>query len=336
MENKKTLLNVYEISVILSGYEKVIDRISSDFKFFFSEKESISKKTVSININLQNPPYERIPKIQASMYKTDCICYDYNNIRYADYNNKCLVIFDKEKRIADIFSSDEDMLYEISYLLLHSQVGELLDLKGLHRIHSASFSYNNEIYICILPQGGGKSTLLMNLLKSDKIKLLSDDTPITDRSGNIHPFPIRIGVCNDNDISYISNEFITTFNRRKFGQKKLISFDYFKDKIETRKLPINIIIGQRIYSETSKMKTTNKFYIFKELFKSCVVGYGLPQVIEYFLIGGFKDFFKKFFIVCSRFYSCIRLLFKTKKTYIFYLSKNIDGNSKYFLDFFDN
>jgi hypothetical protein len=65
------------------------------------------------------------------------------------------------------------------------------------------------------------------------------------------------------------------------------------------------------------------------------VGYGLPQVIEYFLIGGFKDFFKKLFIVCSRLYSCIILLFKTKNTYIFYLSKDIDGNSSYFLDLFD-
>mgnify|MGYP006988870942 CR=1 FL=1 len=135
--------------------------------------------------------------------------------------------FDKEKRIADVFSLDEDMLYEISYLLLHSQAGELLDLKGFHRIHCASFSYNDEIYICILPQGGGKSTLLMNLLKSDKIKLLSDDTPIIDRSGNIYPFPIRIGICNDCDINYIPDNFITTFNRRKFGLKKLISFDYF-------------------------------------------------------------------------------------------------------------
>ena len=165
MENKKSLLSIYGISVILSGYENIVNKISSDFKYFFSEKEDVSKKAISININLQNPPYERIPKIQASMYKTDCICYDYNNIRYADYNNKCLVIFDKEKRIADVFSLDEDMLYEISYLLLHSQAGELLDLKGFHRIHCASFSYNDEIYICILPQGGGKSTLLMNLLK---------------------------------------------------------------------------------------------------------------------------------------------------------------------------
>lgn len=334
MENKKSFLNIYGISLQLYGYSNIVDKLFSDFKYFAAKENESSKIDLSININFVTPPYNKVPQVSASMYKTDCICYDYNNIRFADYNNKCLVIFNKDKKLADIFSLEEDLLYEISYLLLHSQVGEFLDLKGFHRIHACSFSYNKEIFICILPQGGGKSTLLMNLLKNDNIKLLSDDTPVIDRKGNIYPFPIRIGVCNDYDISYIPNDFITIFNRRKFGQKRLVSYDFFKDRIEATSLPINIITGQRIYSDTPKITGTNKFCVFKELFKSCIIGYGLPQVIEYFLTGGFKDVLKKTFIIFSRFYSCIRLLFKIKKAYTFYLSKNIDGNTNYFLDFF--
>ncbi len=335
MENKKSFLNIYGIYVQLYGYTNIVEKLNSDFKYFDAKENTSQKIDLSINISFITPPYTQVPQVAASMYKTDCICYDYNNIRYADYNNKCLVIFDKDKKIANIYSLDEDLLYEISYLLIHSQVGELLDLKGFHRIHACSFSYNKNIFICILPQCGGKSTLLMSLLKNDNIKLLSDDTPIIDRKGNIYPFPIRLGVCNDFDISYIPKEFITTFNRRKFGQKKLISYNFFKDRIENTKLPINIISGQRIYSDTPKIIDTNKFYIFKELFKSCIIGYGLPQVIEYFLIGGFKDIFKKFFIVFSRFVTCIRLLLKTNKSYLFYLSKDKEGNVSYFLDFFN-
>ena len=335
MEDKKSLLNIYEISVQLYGYTNIVDKISSEFKYFETEEKESLKTDLSINIHFVTPPYNKVPQVSASMYKTDCICYDYNDIRYADYNNKCLVIFNKEKKLADIYSLDEDLLYEISYLLLHSQVGEMLDLKGFHRIHACSFSYNKNVFVCILPQGGGKSTLLMNLLKNDNIKLLSDDTPIIDRKGNIYPFPIRLGVCDDFDISNIPNEFITTFNRRKFGQKKLISYDFFKDRIENTKLPINIISGQRIYSDTPKITDNNSFNIFKELFKSCIIGYGLPQVIEFFLTGGFKDIFRKSFIVCSRFYACIIFILKVNKTYIFYLSKNIEKNRIYFLDFFN-
>lgn len=335
MENKKSFLNIYGIFVQLYGYCNTVDKISSEFKYFEIEEKDSLKTDLSITIHFITPPYNQVPQVSASMYKTDCICYDYNGIRYADYNNKCLVVFNKDKKKADIYSLNEDLLYEISYLLLHSQVGELLDLKGFHRIHACSFSYNKNIFICILPQGGGKSTLLMNLLKNDKIKLLSDDTPIIDRKGNIYPFPIRIGVCNDLDISHIPNEFITIFNRRKFGQKKLISYNFFKDRIENSKLPINIISGQRIYSDTPKITDSSKFNIFKELFKSCIIGYGLPQVIEYFLTGGFRDIFSKMFIVCSRLYACTRLLFKVNKTCIFYLSKNIEKNTIYFLEFFN-
>lgn len=334
MENQKSFLNVYGVIVSLCGYNTIVEKIINDFKFFKKDEDLSLNTNLTININFLNPPYDKIPQIPASMYKTDCICYDYNNIRYADYNGKGLVIFDKKNKTAEIYSVDNDFLYEVTYLFLHSQVGELLDMKGYHRIHACSFSYNKEIFICILPQGGGKSTLLMNLLKYNDIKLLSDDTPIIDRKGNIYPFPIRVGICNDFDISNIDSTYITTFNRKKFGPKKLISYEYFKDRIEKDLFPINIISGRRTYSDKPVIINTNKFSTFKDLFKSCVVGYGLPQVIEYFLVGGFKDTIKKTYIALSRLYACIRLLFKTKQVYYFYLSKNKDNNSPYFIDFF--
>jgi len=336
MENKKTLLNIYGVLVSLSGNGEIVDKLYSDFKYFsLDDNNSNIKINLSININFINPPYEKVPQITASMYKTDCICYDYNYLRYADYNGKGLVIFDKKNKSAEVYSIDTDLLYEISYLLLHSQVGELLDMKGYHRIHACSFSYNNKTFICMLPQGGGKSTLLMNLLKNNDIKLLSDDTPIIDRKGNIYPFPIRVGICNDFDISNIDENFITFFNRRKFGQKKLISYEYFKDRIEKENLPINIILGKRTYSNNATIINTNKLSSFNELFKSCVIGYGLPQVIEYFLVGGLQDIIKKTYIVLSRLYACIRLVLKIKQVYYFYLSKNKEANSPYFINFFN-
>ena len=335
MEKEKIVLNIYDVIISLIGNEEIVNKLSLDFKYFLLDNNNLNIKiNLSININFINPPYEKIPQISASMYKTDCLCYDYNNLRYVDYNGKGLVIFNKEKKIAEICSLDKDLLYEISYLFLHSQVGELLDIKGYHRIHACSFSYNNKTFICTLPQGCGKSTLLMNLLKNNSIKLLSDDTPIINRKGNVYPFPIRIGICNDFDTSNIDKNFITVFNRRKFGQKNLVSFEYFKDRIEKENFPTTIILGKRVYSNTPMLIKTNKFYAFVELLKHCIIGYGLPQVIEYFLIGGFKDIIKKTYIVLSRVYACIMLLSKVKQVYYFYLSKNKDTNSYFFTDFF--
>ena len=209
-----------------------------------------------------------------------------------------------------------------------------MDLKGFHRIHACSFSYEGFIYVLILPQGAGKSTFLFDLLKRNSIKLLSDDTPIIDSSARLYPFPIRMGLCNDINMSSIPEEYIYSFKRRKFGDKKLLSYEYFKNSIENKNLPIKLIYGKRIFSEKPEILKKNKFAVFKELIKNCVIGYGLPQVLEYFLIGGIKDIFVKIYIVLLRTYSCFILLLKSKGTYCFYLSNNITKNSEEFLSFF--
>ena len=332
MENKKYSLNFYGVTLSLCGDDEILSKLSCDFAFFL--KDACPKSDITVNIIYEKPPYEKLKDLTASVYKTDCICYDYKNIRYVDYNRKCLCIYNKDKLSAEIYSLSKNLLYEISYLFIHSRVGELLDLKGFHRIHACAFSYEGFAYVLMLPQGAGKSTFLFSLLKRNSIKLLSDDTPIIDSFARLYPFPIRIGLCNDIDTSFIPKEHIYSFERRKFGDKKLLSYEYFKNLIEKEHLPIRLIYGKRIFSENSKIIKKNRIFAFKELAKNCIIGYGLPQVLEYFLTGGIKDIFVKMYIVLFRFYSCIVLLLKIKGTYCFCLSNNIEKNSEEFLNFF--
>lgn len=332
MENKKSFLNFYGVIVSICGDIEIVSKLVRDFDFFSVKEQNC--ENIKLNINYEKPPYDKLNNLIATVYKTDCICYDYKNIRYADYNKQCLCIYDKKKFSAEIYSLSKDLLYEISYLFIHSRIGELLDLKGFHRIHACAFSYEGFIYILMLPQGAGKSTFLFDLLKRNNIKLLSDDTPIIDSSAKIYPFPIRIGLCDNIDISSIPKEYIYTFKRRKFGNKNLLSYEYFKDLIETKNLPVKLIYGKRIFSEKAEIERKNRFVIFRELIKNCIIGYGLPQILEFFLIGGIKDIFVKIYIVLLRTYSCFILLFKAKETFCFYLSNNIKNNTEEFLKTF--
>lgn len=333
MENNETILNFYGIAVSVSGHIDIVNKIASDFAYFKSENNN-QHPNLHISIFLKVPPYENIPKISASMYKPDCICYDKDDFRYVDYFGKALTVYDIKKNKAEIFSLSADLLYEISYLFLHSRAGEMLDLKGLHRIHGCAFSFEDNIYICMMAQGGGKSTLLADLLKNEKVKLISDDTPLVNSKGEIYPFPIRIGLHTDCQTDYIDDKFISFFKRRKFGEKKLISYEYFKDRIEKRLLPVTILYGKRIFNGSGSIIVKPKFSAFKELMKNCVIGYGLPQVLEYFLISGFKDFFKKAYLSALRFQSCINLVFKSKKVYCFYIGNEKTLNAELFFDKF--
>jgi len=331
MENKKINLNFYGVRVLVSGHSETVGRIGDDFAYFLYNSEK--SNDIVLNINFSAPDYGRIPEICASMYKSDCIIYDKDDLRYADYSGKALVIFDKKKNSAEFFSLNSDLLYEIVYLFIHSRAGEMLDRKGLHRVHACSFSFEGTTYVCMLPQGGGKSTLLYNLFKNKKIKLLSDDTPLIDMKGNVLPFPIRIGICSDSDTSDIPEEYISVFKRRQFGGKKLISYSFFKDRIEKERNRIVFICGVRCFSSKPVIYKTGIFQVFCELFKNCIVGYGLPQVIEYFLSGGFKDF-NKIPVVFSRFFACLVVLFKYRQAYRFYLSGNTSLNAEFFIERF--
>ena len=91
----------------------------------------------------------------------------------------------------------------------------------MHRIHALGISHNDEGILCILPQGGGKTTLGLSLLKKyDDVKLLSDDTVLISRDGMLIPFPVRIGLCEEDKID-VPNEYRGTLIRRKYGKKML-------------------------------------------------------------------------------------------------------------------
>jgi hypothetical protein len=76
------------------------------------------------------------------------------------------------------------------YYLIIVISGEQLDAQGLHRFHAVGISYRGLAFLVSMPPNGGKSTLAMSLLDDPEFLLISEDTPLIDLRGRIHPFPI--------------------------------------------------------------------------------------------------------------------------------------------------
>ncbi|MGH7806575.1 MAG: hypothetical protein ACRENT_00610 [Thermodesulfobacteriota bacterium] len=95
-----------------------------------------------------------------------------------------------------MYGADHDLLHEIVFLFILSTVGQYLDARGLHAL---GVSYNNRGILLILPSGGGKSTLGLELMRHPGFLLLGEDTPLIDRRGYILPFPLRLGVRPEQD-----------------------------------------------------------------------------------------------------------------------------------------
>ena len=276
---------------------ELLENIRRDFSYFYTDSQA--QLAISISVYLESPDFDKVQFLKASLYNSDSIAYDDKNIRYVDYQGKALSIYDYRKEEGKIYSSNRELLHELVYLLILSRVGELLDKKGIHRIHALGFSIKENGILCLLPQGAGKTTLALELLKRDDVKLLSDDTVLINRRGQFLAFPLRIGVSSDFKLD-IPPQYLRTFKRRKYGQKTLIDIEYFRDKIAGPIKPSILLIGERIFSSRAKIVRVNKIKAILPLVRDAVIGLGLAQMVEYYLRFDFKDIFSKICILLSR------------------------------------
>lgn len=304
--------NFYGVKVkLFSNEPSVVENIRRDFSYFVS---SVDKADFKFFAYIKEIPYEKVPQLKASLYKENAICYDDANIRYIDYHGRALAIYDFSQNSIEIYSQDENFLWELTYLAILSIVGEELDKKGIHRIHALGISVNNKAVLIILPMGGGKTTLGLELLKYDEIKLLSDDTPLITRDGKVLPFPGRIGVPRNNAVDLnIPKRYLRNFMRSKYGPKVLIDIEYFENKIAKPCDPGVILIGERIFSDECKIERISKFGTLKPFIINGVLGLGFPQLIEYLLRGNMRDILSKMGVVLPRLFASFKVINKSKQ-----------------------
>ena len=147
-------------------------------------------------------------KILKKMRKNDFIKPSYFSnkiiiIEYADAK----VVYDNLRESVMIFmeSNRKSSWYEIAYHYVESRVGELLEKRGIFRIHGASLLKRGK---CILLVGGaesGKTTLLLLLSKFGG-KILSDDVSFVTEKLDVLPNPTRIGMTSNMKLNKVGGE----------------------------------------------------------------------------------------------------------------------------------
>ncbi|MEA9354993.1 hypothetical protein SHI21_02210 [Bacteriovorax sp. PP10] len=323
---KSLFLNFYNTHVqVESTFEDVLTPLKKDFSNFI-QLERPAHFDFILQIFNQAPPYSMVPNMVATMQTLNSICYDNDGIRYCDYYGDVLVILDTRTNVAKMYSENISKVHEVSYLLILSRVGKLMDLHGLHKLHAFSVSYKDLAIVCMMPMKGGKSTLLMEFLKDERFKIISDDIPLVNLAGEILPFPIKIGLSDlPGNLNVVNPEVnFYTMDRAHYGKKQLLSLNGLPGRVESteRKFKKVILIEAfRYNSKTSILKDADIFSTGKGLLKHGVIGFGLPMVIEYFWEKGPADFLRKTKIFFLRLLAFSSLLIRAKKMKLF-LGKN--------------
>jgi hypothetical protein len=304
--------------------------IQGDYAFFSNDA---SAPAVFIEILPEPPDYKNLPSVKAYLYTPRNICYRYKGLSFIDYFGKGLSIIDYHKNTYKVFCADEHLRQEIAFLTILSLIGQYLDAQHLHRVHGLGLEINNKGVFVLLPSGGGKTTLLLELLKNDFIKLLSEDSPLIDTKGRALPFPLRIGVSYEDKPKDIPDEHLHFIQRMEFAPKYTVALDYFKDKISDKTPLVRYILcGRRCLGEESYIKPLSKYGTLKEMINNSVVGVGLYQGIEFLMQRGVFELFKKSGLLFSRFRNAAEVV-SAAKTYSFVIGCDRRKNAETFLRF---
>jgi len=323
--------------------QQTLKNIHRDFSFFIND--AITPQ-ISFEIFNEAPNYSQYPPLKATHYSPRNICYRQGDLTFIDYFGHGLTIIDHSTNIYRIFSADAHLRHEIVFLTVLSLTGQELDSKSIHRVHGLGLEINHKALLLLMPSGGGKTTLLLELLKNEldsrfrgndkdscPIKLISEDSPLIDRSGNALPFPIRIGVSQSSKPADIPQEHMHLIQRMEFGPKYVIDSAFFKDKLSTKPVKVQYVFcGKRCLGNESSIKPLSKYAALKELIINSVIGVGLYQGIEFLLQHGIWGLIKKSGVIFSRLKNALIILSRSR-TYAFVIGCDRTKNVETFLNF---
>lgn len=316
----------YRVRVECAVHE-VLDGLADDFAFFASEAVP---SAVTLQLLEEAPDYTQWADAKASVYTPRNVAYRLGEQSVIDYSGRGIGVHDLRIGSFRVSSLDHDLLYEVAYLFLLSQSGEALDENGFHRVHALGVSLNGFAALVLLPMGGGKSTLGSALLDHPEIKLLSDDSPLITRDGDIHAFPLRIGLLPGSE-SKVPTEQLRKIQRMEFGPKFLVNYKYFADRVTATAQPGLILLGERSLSRECSLRPASRWSTWKAMLANCIVGMGLFQGMEFIFGRGPSEILSKARVAMARAAAC-RSLLRRSRAYHLSLGRDIEHNAAVVVD----
>ena len=322
------------IVALKSDRDELVREVTRDFAWFVVPSERskrLREPDMRVTISFEKPPYSTLPAVPASVLTPRNISFRDGDVSYVDYFGRGLAIVNTMAGTCDIYGADFDLVREIAYLFLLSTVGQYLDSKGLHRIHAMGVNYRGHGILLLLPSGGGKSTMTMELLKHPEFTLLSEDTPLIDRHGRIHPFPLRLGFRNDGGTE-VPEDQRRTLQRMEFDPKTFVDISFFRHRLSDVVDPALILVGERNLGTESSVVPLSRRRALKAMIKYLVVGLGVYQGLEFLLERGLWEVTGKAGVAASRMRNAVALM-RRAPSYKFVLGRDTAKNSQTLIEF---
>lgn len=292
---------------------EVLRRVQMDFSYFQAEPGVEGEAAYTIDARRAEPDWDALPELTAQVQTPRNHCYTQGDLTYLDYHGSALGVYDRSRNHLEVVSESVDRLHEIVYLSILSRVGELLERKGLHRVHALAMGRGDQSALFMMDSGGGKSTLGMAFLQEEPgFQMVSEDSPLVDRKGRVYPFPLRLGVLPPFPEG-VEAEHIYRLDRMEFDPKYLISLDAFEGRMgKGTYTPRHLFIGRRRLGQKCVIRSVGRLEGLKALMRHMVVGVGLYQGLEFLLRSSPLDLIRGVRVFLGRGVAALRMLFRSK------------------------
>jgi hypothetical protein len=288
--------DVHGLRMVVRGdWPGVIADVGRDFAWF-AEPSAPSESPgaggggdAEVVIQRRAPDYAPWRDLQQSFVTPRNVVYSRDSRSAIDYFGKALTVYDRRQGTARIQGVDPGLVHEAAYHFILSRIGQHLDAIGLPRLHALGLASRQGAVALFLPSGGGKSTLALRALQDEDIRLLSEDSPLIDRRGRLHPFPLRIGL-NPHHAGEVPSEHVRVMERMEFHSKLVLDIDAYRDRVESSPQPLtHIVIGRRSLAHKPRLEPVPRRAAAGTLLREVVVGVGLYQGMEFVFRRGLAD-----------------------------------------------
>ncbi len=303
-------LDMYGLRFSLNGdWTEVLESLRLDFGWF--EQHHPVRAELEVLIEQRSPDFDVFGELVATFVTPRSVVYQENGRTIVDYFGRVLSVFDRRGGNLVVQGLDAHFVHEAVYHFLLSSVGSHLDANGLPRLHALGLAGAQGAVAVMLPSGGGKSMLTLRSLEADGVKLLSDDTPLLDRQGRLHPFPLRIGVNPTDASSLPAGSRVRLIERMEFHPKLAVDLDPFADRIQGTPVPLrHLVIGRRSLGHDARLESLPRRAALGTLLRDLVVGVGVPQGMEFVLQRGMRDVLRQSRPALTRSACCVAALRK--------------------------
>lgn len=270
MTHSQVTLNVHGLRVCVEGsWPEVVESLRSDFVWF----EDADNRSHDLVVRIDPRPVTLDPaaNVAASRISPRSVTYRLpNGDVLTDYLGLATSRHHAGGGRLDVSGPDPALAEEIASNAIRAALVRHLDRTDRLAVHALGLAGVQGGVLIMLPSGGGKSTLAVEALRHSGVRILSDDMPVIDRSGAVHPHPVRIGLTIGDPAE--AGRDGRKIERLGWRPKRAIEIEGISAHVQPEAVPlVHVVVANRNLGARSRLMPTDPGPIWRLLFQESIM-----------------------------------------------------------------